>query len=84
MTRSCWKKPFIDNSLKNYVRKLYIKKIWSRRSTIFNNFIRNFVLIHNGKTFQKIYIKGLMINHKFGEFAMTKKRVIHKIKKKKK
>lgn len=82
MARSVWKEPFIDASLKKNIDEKNIKKIWSRRSTISNNFIRKFVRVHDGKNFKKIYVKALMVNHKFGEFAITRKPVVHKFKKK--
>lgn len=33
--------------------------------------------IHDGKTFQDITITAEMIGHRFGEFALTRKRVTH-------
>lgn len=82
MARSSWKQPFIDPSLKKGIDDNSIKKIWSRRSTISSDYIRKFVKVHDGKNFKKIYVKALMVNHKFGEFAMTRKPVVHKTKKK--
>lgn len=40
--------------------------------------------VHNGKGFIRLVIAEEMIGHKFGEFAMTRKRAIHKKKVKKK
>ncbi|WP_456486432.1 30S ribosomal protein S19 [Candidatus Alkanophaga liquidiphilum] len=33
--------------------------------------------IHNGKTFQYVEIKPEMVGHYLGEFALTRKRVVH-------
>lgn len=33
--------------------------------------------IHNGKTFEYVEIKPEMIGHRLGEFALTRKKVIH-------
>ena len=77
MTRSIWKGPFseVDNK-KN-------QKVWSRRSLILPRDIDKLFLIYNGKSFVSIRIKGEMVGHKFGEFAITRKKPIHKSSKKK-
>ena len=61
-----------------------VPRIWSRRSVILPQFIDEKVFIHNGKTFISLVITEEMVGHKFGEFAMTRKRAIHKKKVKKK
>ena len=35
------------------------------------------IFVHNGKEFQKVDIKPEMIGHYLGEFAPTRKRVVH-------
>jgi len=57
--------------------------IWSRRSMIIPQFIGKRVRLHTGKTFLNIHIREEMVGHKFGEFASTRKRAIHKKKIKK-
>ena len=95
MTRSVYKGPFVDIALwkkiwylkhnKNYNKaSLGLFKIWSRRSYILPSFVGERVLIHTGKKFHKYRIKEEMVGHKFGEFALTRKKVHHKKKKKKK
>ena len=59
-------------------------KTWSRRSTIIPDFVGVTVAVYNGKTFIPVYISEDMVGHKFGEFAMTRKRALHKKKVKKK
>nr|ARV87665.1 SSU ribosomal protein S19p [Auxenochlorella protothecoides] len=56
-------------------------KIWSRRSTILPQFVGKTVSIHNGRIFIPCKISPEMIGHKFGEFAVTRKKPVHKKKK---
>ena len=81
MTRSIWKGPFseVDNK-KNFNTP---QKVWSRRSLILPRDIDLLFSIYNGKNFISIKIKGEMVGHKFGEFAITRKKPIHKSSKKK-
>ena len=88
MSRSMWKGPYLDPSLwKKIYRNLketktYPKrnslKIWSRRSIILPYFVGKNVEIHQGKHFIKLLITEDMIGHKFGEFALTRKKCDHK------
>ena len=59
-------------------------KIWSRRSYILPQFVGQTVAIYTGKSFLSVKITEEMIGHKFGEFASTRKRPVHKKKEKKK
>jgi small subunit ribosomal protein S19 len=83
MTRYLWKGPFIDGSLIKQPTKGQIR-IWSRRSVILPQFIHEKVVVYNGKSFVPVQITEDMVGHKFGEFAMTRKRAVHKKKVKKK
>ena len=47
-------------------------KTWSRRSTIFPEFIGHTVAVHNGKKFIPVYVTENMVGHKFGEFSPTR------------
>jgi small subunit ribosomal protein S19 len=83
MTRSIWKGPFVDFNV--FHKPLTVRtRIWSRRSTVLPQFVGQKVQIHNGKTFVSLQITEDMVGHKFGEFAMTRKRAVHKKKVKKK
>ena len=77
MTRSIWKGPFCETSLK-------YSKIWSRRSMILPLFIGSNFLVYNGKNFVSLKVSEDMVAHKFGEFANTRKKPIHKKKSQKK
>jgi len=79
MARSLKKGPFVDKSLMNKVKKVNesgkkeVIKTWSRRSTIYPEFIGHTFAVHNGKEFIPVYITEDMVGHKLGEFAMTRK-----------
>jgi small subunit ribosomal protein S19 len=82
MSRSLWKGPFIDNYLftlneKNIELNRKIK-VWSRRSMILPEFLNQNFEIHNGKQFVSLQVTEDMIGHKFGEFASTRKKTLHK------
>ena len=78
MSRSVKKGPFCDHHLLAKVEKLNetnAKKViqtWSRRSTIFPNFIGHTVAVYNGKEHIPVYVTEDMVGHKFGEFAPTR------------
>lgn len=77
MTRSVRKGPFADAHLLKKVedaiqtRKRLIKT-WSRRSTIFPNFVGLTIAVHNGKNHIPVLITENMVGHKLGEFAPTR------------
>ena len=77
MARSLKKGPFIDESLMKKIVKLNesnkkeVVKTWSRRSTIFPDFIGHTIAVHNGKDFIPVYITEDMVGHKLGEFAIS-------------
>ncbi|KAL6766026.1 rms19 (mitochondrion) [Auxenochlorella protothecoides x Auxenochlorella symbiontica] len=77
MSRSLSKPPFSEIRL----IKDNMIKIWSRRSTILPQFVGKTVSIHNGRIFIPCKISPEMIGHKFGEFAVTRKKPVHKKKK---
>lgn len=47
-------------------------KTWSRRSTIFPDFVGVTFMVHNGKDFIPVLISENMVGHKLGEFAATR------------
>ena len=79
MARSLKKGPFVDESLMKKVRKnnesekKEVIKTWSRRSTIFPEFIGHTFGVHAGKEFIPVYVTEDMVGHKLGEFAPTRK-----------
>ncbi len=79
MARSIKKGPFVDKSLLSKVEKANqtnsreVIKTWSRRSTILPSFVGLTFAVHNGKEFIPVYVTEDMVDHKLGEFALTRK-----------
>lgn len=78
MARSLKKGPFIDEHLMAKVEKANASKAkrviqtWSRRSTIYPEFIGLTIAVYNGKEHVPVYITEDMVGHKLGEFAPTR------------
>jgi small subunit ribosomal protein S19 len=78
MARSIKKGPFCDDHLLKKVQKLNkanekkVIQTWSRRSTVFPDFIGHTVAVYNGKSHVPVYVTEDMVGHKFGEFAPTR------------
>jgi small subunit ribosomal protein S19 len=47
-------------------------KTWSRRSTIFPNFVGLTIAVHNGRQHVPVFVTEDMVGHKLGEFAVTR------------
>ena len=79
MARSLKKGPFVEESLLKKVQNLNkenkktVIKTWSRRSTIYPDFVGHTIAVHNGKDFIPVYVTEEMVGHKLGEFALTRK-----------
>lgn len=78
MSRSLKKGPFCDEHLMKKVdaqkdaEKKQVIKTWSRRSTIFPNFIGYTIAVYDGRKHVPVYIQEDMVGHKLGEFAPTR------------
>lgn len=78
MSRSSKKGPYVEPSLMKKVQTMVNQekkkpiKTWSRKSTIFPEFVGLTFEVHNGKTFTNVYVTEDMIGHKLGEFAITR------------
>ena len=79
MSRSLKKGPFVDAHLMKKVEevnksgKKEVIKTWSRRSTIYPEFVGLTFGVHNGKEHIPVYVTEDMVGHKLGEFALTRK-----------
>ena len=79
MARSLKKGPYVFERLLKKVQllnesgKKEVIKTWSRRSTIYPEFIGHTFAVHNGKEFIPVYVTEDMVGHKLGEFAPTRK-----------
>ena len=78
MARSTKKGPFVDTHLSvkievlNAANDKKVVKTWSRRSTIFPEFVGHTIAVHNGKKFIPVYVTENMVGHKLGEFSFTR------------
>ncbi|GIO69495.1 30S ribosomal protein S19 [Paenibacillus sp. JTLBN-2024] len=78
MSRSLKKGPFVDGYLlkkveaMNESNKKAVIKTWSRRSTIFPQFIGHTFGVYDGRKHVPVYVTEDMVGHKLGEFAPTR------------
>lgn len=78
MGRSVKKGPYVDPKLFKKVNKQKETgnkdaiRTWSRNCTIIPEFISHTFLVHNGKTFHKLFVTEDIVGHKLGEFALTR------------
>ena len=78
MGRSLKKGPFIDGYLLkkvedlNETNKKVVVKTWSRRSTIFPQFVGHTFAVYDGRKHVPVYVTEDMVGHKLGEFAPTR------------
>ena len=89
MARSLKKGPFIHYKLQKKVDamnesgKNSVIKTWSRASMISPDFVGKTIAVHNGRQFIPVFVTENMVGHKLGEFALTRKPLVHKKKTKK-
>ncbi|MDP5276885.1 30S ribosomal protein S19 [Chengkuizengella axinellae] len=78
MGRSLKKGPFVDEYLMKKVeeadqsKKKVVIKTWSRRSTIFPQFVGHTFGVYDGRKHVPVYVTEDMVGHKLGEFAPTR------------
>ncbi len=78
MGRSRKKGPFVEAKLlaKVLAQKETGKrdpiKTWSRASTVIPEFVGHTFMVHNGRTFIKVFCTEEMVGHRLGEFALTR------------
>jgi small subunit ribosomal protein S19 len=83
MARSVKKGPYVQPSLQRKLERLsqsggrQIIRTWSRRSMITPEMIGHTLHVHNGKLFMPVFITENMVGHRLGEFAPTRKPVVH-------
>ena len=54
-----------------------IIRTWSRRSMVTPDMVGHTLHVHNGKLFMPVFITENMVGHRLGEFAPTRKPVVH-------
>ena len=77
MARSLKKGPFVDEHLMKKVQAMdsdnkRVIKTWSRRSTIFPNFVGHTIAVYDGRKHVPVHVQEDMVGHKLGEFAPTR------------
>ncbi len=78
MSRSTKKGPFVDEKL--FAKTMRLKetgknepvKTWARSCTILPDFVGHTYMVHNGKTFVRVFVTEEMVGHKLGEFTLTR------------
>lgn len=78
MARSLKKGPFVDDHLLEKIDRTNAEgkkkpiKTWSRRSMITPEFVGHTFMVHNGKTFNSVFVTENMVGHRLGEFSPTR------------
>jgi small subunit ribosomal protein S19 len=78
VTRSAKKGPWVDPKLLKKIQAMNasgekrVIKTWARACTISPEMVGHTVAVHNGRQHVPIYIQESMVNHKLGEFAITR------------
>lgn len=79
MARSDKKGPYIDAKLLSKVKKQKDGgkkepiKTWARASQIPPDFVGHTFLVHNGRTFNELFVTEAMVGHRLGEFSPTRR-----------
>lgn len=78
MSRSLKKGPYVDEKLFRKVQRANETgsrepiRTWARACTVVPEFIGHSFLVHNGKTFHRVFVTEDMVGHKLGEFSPTR------------
>ncbi len=78
MGRSVKKGPWVDPRVHRKVLKALETgdrqpiRTWSRASTILPEYVGLTFMVHNGKTFWKVFVTEDMVGHRLGEFSPTR------------
>jgi small subunit ribosomal protein S19 len=78
MGRSLKKGPHVDYHVLEKIEKSNATgskkpiKTWSRRSMITPEFVGHTFMVHNGKTFNSVFVTENMVGHRLGEFSPTR------------
>ena len=82
MSRSLKKGPYINERLLKKLQNLKpgdatVVKVWDRAATITPEMVGYTIGVHNGRIHIPVLIVEDMVGHRLGEFAPTRKFVIH-------
>lgn len=82
MARSLKKGPYVDPKLLKKIGKFKrgdkaVIKTWARASAVSPEMVGFTIGVHNGKIHMPVFITEDMVGHKLGEFAPTRKFIVH-------
>ena len=82
MSRSLKKGPYVNLRLLKKIKNLKpgektVIKVWDRSCTITPEMVGATLGVHNGRVHVPVYLVENMVGHKLGEFALTRKFVVH-------
>jgi len=81
MARSLKKGPYVDEKLMKKVTNRKPQagsiKTWARASSIAPEFVGYTFGVHNGKSFEEVFVTEDMVGHRLGEFSQTTKFIRH-------
>jgi small subunit ribosomal protein S19 len=78
VSRSLKKGPYVDEKLLLKVMRQKDSgardpiRTWRRACTIIPDFVGHTFMVHNGRSFEKVFVTEDMVGHKLGEFAPTR------------
>jgi small subunit ribosomal protein S19 len=78
MSRSVKKGPYVAEKLLKKVERSVNRggvepiQTWSRASVIIPDFVGQTFMVHNGRTFTRVYVTENMVGHRLGEFSPTR------------
>jgi small subunit ribosomal protein S19 len=78
MSRSVKKGPYVaEKLLKKVARAVHNGSVepiqtWSRPSVIIPDFVGHTFMVHNGRSFTRVYVTENMVGHRLGEFSPTR------------
>lgn len=83
MSRSLKKGPYVNERLLKKIKNLKpgdktVIKTWDRSATITPEMVGFTIGVHNGRQHIAVFIVENMVGHKLGEFAPTRKFVVHR------
>jgi small subunit ribosomal protein S19 len=82
MSRSLKKGPYVNERLMKHLKALKpgdktVVKTWDRACTITPEMVGFTIGVHNGRQHTPVFVIENMVGHKLGEFAPTRKFVVH-------
>ncbi len=78
MSRSVKKGPYVPEKLLKKVEQMTRTgkrdpiQTWYRASVIIPDFVGHTFMVHNGRTFTRVYVTEPMVGHRLGEFSLTR------------